>query len=323
MAWFLSKLPRGTGLSAEAWAPLHRFFKILLWSHIPATVGFGLLFHHSLEASILAASLLIPFAVLASSSFFNRRVQSVIVSLGLGTASGLFVHLSGGYIEFHFHYFVMVTLLMLYQDWTPFLTMVGFVAIQHGVLGVFLPHSVYNHQAALASPWAWAAIHGTYIAAACIGMVITWRKLEDRVEEAQHDHARLQSLYRTLESEVQLRRDTESALAASHAELERRVTERTAALHDANAALHEANKELRIEAADRMRAEQDLAYANAELKERLQELEHFHDIVVGRELKMMELKKEIEALQRQIETMGTAVRDSRYAHSDPATSAVE
>src|SRR5256885_1753629 len=45
------------------------------------------------------------------------------------TSSALLVHLSGGYIEFHFHFFVMVGLLALYQDWTTFILAIGYVVV--------------------------------------------------------------------------------------------------------------------------------------------------------------------------------------------------
>ena len=35
-------------------------------------------------------------------------------------ASALLVHLSGGRIELHFHFFVMMSVIVLYQDWLPF-----------------------------------------------------------------------------------------------------------------------------------------------------------------------------------------------------------
>jgi methyl-accepting chemotaxis protein len=49
----------------------------------------------------------------------GRRVQAVAASLGLITSSAVVVHLSGGYIEAHFHFFVVTAVIALYQDWIP------------------------------------------------------------------------------------------------------------------------------------------------------------------------------------------------------------
>jgi len=69
------------------------------------------------------------------------------------------------------------------------------------------------------------------------------------------------------------RRETEESLRATKDILEKRVLERTAELKEANSLL----------------------------EERIAELEQFHDVVVGRELKLIELEKEIERLRRQTE----------------------
>src|SRR5712691_11452750 len=50
-------------------------------------------------------------------------------AFGLIASSAILVHLSGGYIELHFHFFVMVGLLALYQEWVPFLLAIAFVLL--------------------------------------------------------------------------------------------------------------------------------------------------------------------------------------------------
>jgi putative methionine-R-sulfoxide reductase with GAF domain len=49
---------------------------------------------------------------------------------------------------------------------------------------------------------------------------------------------------------------------------------------------------------------EDLKMTNLELEKRLKELEDFSEIAVGRELRMIELKKEIEELREKIKTLG-------------------
>jgi hypothetical protein len=91
-------------------------------------------------------------AVLATRAT-GRRVPSGAASLGLLLASGALVHLSGGVIEAHFHFFVVIIVVALYQDWIPFLIAVGFVVLEHGVLGVLDPTAMYDHADAWAEPW--------------------------------------------------------------------------------------------------------------------------------------------------------------------------
>jgi integral membrane sensor domain MASE1 len=99
-------------------------------------------------------------------------------------------------------------------------------------------------------------------------------------------------------------RRTEHALRDAQWDLERRVQERTAELAKANAAL-------RAEILERQHVEERLekrvqertlalARANEALQEKIADLEQFEQVVVGRELKMIELEKELERLQRTV-----------------------
>jgi signal transduction histidine kinase len=89
------------------------------------------------------------------------------------------VHLSGGAIEAHFHFFVMLALLSAYQDWVPFLFALAFVILEHGIGGVLIPSAVYNHPDAEANPWRWALIHGGFVLAAAAANVYSWTISEE------------------------------------------------------------------------------------------------------------------------------------------------
>jgi hypothetical protein len=95
------------------------------------------------------------------------------------TSSAVLVHFSGGTIEAHFHFFVVVILLTLYEDWIPFLIAFGYVVVHHGLAGSLAPQSVYNHPDAIADPWKWALIHGAFVSAAGLGAIIAWRLNEN------------------------------------------------------------------------------------------------------------------------------------------------
>lgn len=99
------------------------------------------------------------------------------------TASAILVHLSGGYIEMHFHFFVMVVVITLYQDWVPFLLAIAYVVVQHGIGGMVFPMAVYNHPSAWANPWLWALIHGVFVLAASAAAIVNWRLNERALEQ--------------------------------------------------------------------------------------------------------------------------------------------
>ncbi|MGH3064765.1 MAG: HD domain-containing phosphohydrolase, partial [Gaiellaceae bacterium] len=107
------------------------------------------------------------------------RLASALVSFGLVTASAVLVHLSSGYIEAHFHFFVVIVLITLYEDWIPLLLAAAYTGLHHGLLGAIDPASVYNHPDAIAHPWKWAAIHAGFVGAAAIAAVGAWRLNEE------------------------------------------------------------------------------------------------------------------------------------------------
>jgi PAS domain S-box-containing protein len=181
-------LPDGTSLSDTLWRRRHTAILSLLWLHVPAIFLFGVIKgvgvpHALFEANVVA----IPAAtaLLAGRFTRNRHVLSTIVAFGLLTSSATIVHLSGGMIEAHFHFFVMMSVLLLYEDWLPYATAFAFVVLHHGVMGVISPESVYNHSAAIAHPLRWALIHGLFITAAGIANIANWRLNETARHEAR------------------------------------------------------------------------------------------------------------------------------------------
>ena len=171
-------LPEGRDLPEAVWRRRHAGFLLFLLSHAVGLATLSALTGHTALFSAGVGAWISMFVVLGVIPRWSRRVRATWVSLGLVTSSAWLVHLSGGYIEMHFHYFVMVTFLALYQEWTPFLFAVGYVVFQHGVGGYLFPHTVYNHPDAWVHPWKWAFIHAGFLASSCIGVLIAWRANE-------------------------------------------------------------------------------------------------------------------------------------------------
>jgi diguanylate cyclase (GGDEF)-like protein/PAS domain S-box-containing protein len=169
-------LPRGRTLPPEAWAKRHRALLWVLWAHVAVLPVFSLLRGFRFEAAVGSAAPLVLAAVAGSLPAASRRARSVAVVFGLLTASAVLVNAWGGQIEGHFHYFVMIAVIALYEDWVPFGLAIGYVVAEHGTLGALSSHSVYDHGG---NPWVWAAIHGFFVLGAVAASVTTWRLNED------------------------------------------------------------------------------------------------------------------------------------------------
>jgi PAS domain S-box-containing protein len=181
-------LPAGGSLPEDVWRNRHRFLLALTWIHVGiiALVGpvfgyrwdisFWALFDDGTVLHTVGESLVVAFfAAVASYDKTSRAFRATAVGFGLMTSSAILVHLSGGYIELHFHFFVMLAFLALYQDWIPYILAIVYVAIHHGVVGVLDPQGVFNHPAAINAPWTWAGIHAFFVLWASVGSVIAWR----------------------------------------------------------------------------------------------------------------------------------------------------
>lgn len=180
-------LPAGRSLPPAAWRIRHAWLTGLLWTHVVGLPFFAIYRGYSVAHSVLEASTIGLLAAAATFTRWPARWRAAFAALGLVTSSAILVHFSGGVIEAHFHFFVIILLLALYEDWIPFLIALGYVVLHHGVAGQLAPEAVYNHPDAIAHPWKWALIHGGFVTAAAAGAVVSWRLNESaraRVGEA-------------------------------------------------------------------------------------------------------------------------------------------
>jgi diguanylate cyclase (GGDEF)-like protein len=174
-------LPQGQLLPEHILRHRHHTIVWLLWMHVVGLTAYGLVrgqtvLHMTFEGAILAGP-----AIIATSEWVGLRMRVAAASFGLITASAMLVHLSNGLVEAHFHFFVMIGVLTLYQDWMAFGIAIGYVVLHHGVIGVLAPEQVYDHADAIAHPWRWAMIHGAFVLAASAAHVVAWRTNENQL----------------------------------------------------------------------------------------------------------------------------------------------
>jgi diguanylate cyclase (GGDEF)-like protein len=171
----VGRLPRGRTLNDRLWQKRHRGMLLLLFAHLPALAVFALAranapLHVAIEVLPVAG-----LAALAASPRLDRGARSALVAMGLLTCSALLVHIWDGRTEAHFHFFVVLSMLALDEDWVPYGLAVGYVLLHHGVLGVADPGSVYADADARRHPWTWALIHAAFIGGMVVVNVLNWR----------------------------------------------------------------------------------------------------------------------------------------------------
>ncbi|MEZ0167034.1 putative bifunctional diguanylate cyclase/phosphodiesterase [Kineococcus sp. LSe6-4] len=173
-------LPQGRLLPDEVWHRRHRAIV-----RVAALQALGLLvfgaFQGDSPGTVLAGALLVvaPLAV-ALPTGYSRKLRSAGSSASLFTASTVLVQFWDGQTEAHFHFFVMIGLVALYQDWVPFSIGLGIVVVHHGLLGTLAPRFVYSHHSAMEHPWRWMAVHAAFVLAASVTHLASWRLNEQQ-----------------------------------------------------------------------------------------------------------------------------------------------
>jgi len=183
-------------MPAEMWAGRHRNILIAVAVQVPLLVGLGL--YEGTESftgaeipatpawmlgGMIAA--VVGTAALASWPRLGRRPRTVLAAFSVMSVSMALVKFSGGYIEAHFHFFVFIAVLAVYEDWLPFAVGMAYVAVGHGAFSLIDSSLVYNHPAAIANPVVWGGVHAVFVTALAGALMVNWYSIEKSREEAQ------------------------------------------------------------------------------------------------------------------------------------------
>jgi diguanylate cyclase (GGDEF)-like protein len=197
-------LPRGGALPDESWAARHRGICVLLWLHVLALPVIGMVRGHTPLQALSETAVVAACAVGALLPRLGRTSRSLLATLGLLFSSAILVDFFDGLIELHFHFFVTVAVVALYQAWRPYLLALAFVAFHHAVLGTLAPHQVYNHHSAEHHPWLFALVHAGFILAESVACLVYWRVTEDALDGERAARAQLEKAHDDLEQAQEL-----------------------------------------------------------------------------------------------------------------------
>ncbi len=212
-----ARLP-AEALDPATWRARHRMMCRVLAVQAVLLAAWALIVADTVAADLSHFVLIAVAAAVATVDGASPSVRAGAMALGLFTESALAVHLAEGAVAIHFHYFVMLCLLAQYEDPAPFALGVGYVIVQHGVMGTMHPDGVYGRGPEADHPWLWALVHGAFIVLASAALVAGWRanarlRASDRRsrEEAER-HLRDLALLRRLAQDVASRDDARQAV---------------------------------------------------------------------------------------------------------------
>ena len=167
-------LPSGRALGERDFAWRHRAVCLLLAGHLPLLIVLGGLYGEGYAQGALEAGAVSLFVGLALGPV-SRRTASLAATSGLLVCSALLVQLFDGRTELHFHSFVAIALIALYQDWRVLATAIAFVAVQHAAVGLLTPDVA---RARGTAPVVVALVHGGFVLAEAVVLVLFWHANE-------------------------------------------------------------------------------------------------------------------------------------------------
>jgi methyl-accepting chemotaxis protein len=222
-------LPTGVTLTSEEFRVRHRLVLAVLWLNVPVLLSVGAVNHLELTHTLVDVLPVVALALVAT-AVKPRLAKSVSASVGLLAASAVLIHLSGGMVEAHFHIFVVLVFVALYQDWRTLGIAIAFTVAHHIGMSVIDGHAVFDHPAAQQNPILWALIHAAFVVVEVFAILAFWRVTEAAQEQAQaalaeaaeHDRARLaaerelvdRATAEANEAQAALARRAEAAVAA-------------------------------------------------------------------------------------------------------------
>ena len=135
-------IPHGRTLPDASWRVRHRAVVILLLAHAIGITVWGVVAGLPPASIVLDASVPALGAYAASRQTLPRMLRSAVAAGSAMLTSAVIVHLMHGSIEAHFHFFAMIPIIALYEEWLPFGLAVVVVLIHHGVAAPFEGTSV-------------------------------------------------------------------------------------------------------------------------------------------------------------------------------------
>lgn len=111
----------------------------------PSPLSWRVIGMGSAAITVALAALVTSMIVLTHGRLRSHYLWRILVTIGLVFYSYLFVYISGGSIEMHFHFFMVAAVLAVFADWRLGWILVVFTALHHGILNFVEPGWVYYY----------------------------------------------------------------------------------------------------------------------------------------------------------------------------------
>jgi two-component system sensor histidine kinase/response regulator len=173
-----------------------------LWISPRTWIGTTSEIHPHVWAAIFLGGVISSFPLLLIWKWPGHSLTRHAVAVAQLFTSALFIHLSGGRIEAHFHIFGSLAFLAFYRDWRVLVTGSVVVVADHLLRGLFWPESIFG----VNSPDLLRALeHGGWVVFEDIFLFLSIRQSLREMHNVAAHQADLEALNTAIESKVVLR----------------------------------------------------------------------------------------------------------------------
>jgi len=173
-----------------------------LWISPRTWIGTTSEIHPHVWAAIFLGGVICSFPLLLIWKWPGHSLTRHAVAVAQLSTSALFIHLSGGRIEAHFHIFGSLAFLAFYRDWRVLVTGSVVVVADHLLRGLFWPESIFG----VNSPDLLRALeHGGWVVFEDIFLFLSIRQSLREMHNVAAHQADLEALNTAIESKVVLR----------------------------------------------------------------------------------------------------------------------
>jgi two-component system, sensor histidine kinase and response regulator len=164
--------------------------------------GHERLIHLHVWLSFILGGILVLYpAIVLRRNSASKRFKYLVACAQM-VFSILFIHLSGGRIETHFHIFGSLAFLGFYRDWRVLVPATAITAIDHIVRGIYFPKSVFG--VLFASHWRWFE-HVCWVIFEVYFLYIWCERSRNELQGIARTQAELEEVKANVEAEVTLR----------------------------------------------------------------------------------------------------------------------
>ncbi|MHB8382358.1 MAG: hybrid sensor histidine kinase/response regulator [Candidatus Binataceae bacterium] len=185
--------------------------------------------HIHVWAAIFLGGAIASLPIALAFALPGKSITRHVIAIAQMLTSGLLIHLTGGRIETHFHYFGSLAFLAFYRDWRVLVSASIVAAAEHIIYCAYFPHVFFG--VAAVQPWRWVE-HIGWVGFEDFFLIIAIAQSLKDIRGMTDERARLESVTARIEQEVsdrtaELRESgrhlvaaREAALAASRAKSE-------------------------------------------------------------------------------------------------------